>query len=93
MNSYTQNSTVRLSVAITNTTTNTPVDPTAVTLKVELPDGTILDISSTLQHPSAGNYYADYIPVVVGVYRYEFLGSGSAVVSSVGMFNVDQATF
>jgi len=93
MNSYTANSTVRISVAITNTTTNTPVDPTTITLKIRTPDGTITDISSTVVHASVGNYYADYIPTVVGVFQYEFLGTGAAVVSAVGLFQVNQATF
>jgi hypothetical protein len=72
---------------------NVPVDPTAVTAKVKKPDGTVVDITSTVIKQSTGVYRADYLPVDVGIYEYEFIGTGSVQVPGVKTFEVRSEAF
>jgi hypothetical protein len=93
VNQYTADTMVRITVAITQTVNGAPIDPTMVSLKVKLPDGTVYDITSTIAKDGVGLYHADYTPTTVGLYIYEWIGTGAAEVVSVGQFLVNQGVF
>ena len=92
MNQYIENNLVQMTVAIT-TPSGTAVDPTAITLRIQTPDGVVTDVSGTVVHASTGNYYANYLPIQVGLHQYEWTGTGAAQVVAQGQFLINQATF
>lgn len=93
MKQYTAGTLIRLTAYFVNAVTNVYADPTVVTAKIKLPDKTILDLTSSVVKSSVGNYYVDYTPEVVGLFEYEWIGTGAVKVASVNQFNVNQGTF
>lgn len=89
---YTAPTTVRMTAGF-KTSAGTMVDPTTVTCKLTLPDGTVVDLTSVVVRDSVGNYHADYLASVRGVYKYEFLGAGAFQVAETGQFTVDKVAF
>jgi hypothetical protein len=63
------------------------VDPTTVTAMVNLPDGSVVDISSTLINVSVGVYTVTYVPTQAGGHDYRIQGTGNCQVASDGSFN------
>lgn len=67
-----------------------PVDPSTVTLKVTLPDGT----QTTYTHPatitkdSTGNYHVDVAITQRGTYRYRWFSTGGGAAAEEGWFQV-----
>jgi hypothetical protein len=51
------------------------------------------DVSASITNPSAGTYVANYVPSLVGIYTYEFIGTGGVQVSGLNQFFVAKATF
>lgn len=77
---------IRLTASFTDAT-GTLVDPTAVTLWLNLPDGT--STSLTAVKDSTGKYHYDYTPAQVGVFDFWFAGTGAnAAVQPVDIFTV-----
>lgn len=93
INHYTANTLIRVKVEVDEVTNGSPIDPTTVQLKMNLPNGQIVDLSSSISNDSVGVYHADYLPALVGLYQYEWIGTGAAQVASIGSFLVDQAVF
>lgn len=90
MNSYTAQTTVRMSVDITVTVGGAAVDPGTLTCGVRLPDLSVLDLTSSIVRDSAGKYHADYTPTSLGLHMYEWRGVGPSNVAKVGQFMVTQ---
>ncbi len=89
---YITNDLIRLSLSVKQLD-GSPIDPTTVTAKIKLPDGTIVDLTSSIVRPGVGEYYVDYLPTTLGTYQYEFIGTGAAQVAAQNKFLVDRATF
>jgi hypothetical protein len=88
---YNAQTLIRLTTVVT--VASVLADPTAMTCKVIAPDGTVSDITASIVKDSAGNYHADYLPLEVGAYQYEWIGTGSVQVSGVRTFIVNQGMF
>lgn len=73
--------TVELSAAFTNLA-GVPKDPTAVTLQIKDPTGTVVTPAPTPTHDGAadsGLYHYDLPITASGVWRYRFAGTGAVV--------------
>src|SRR5665213_2657424 len=90
-NQYTVGTLVRVSVVVTVAAGGAAIDPSAVTLAMELPDSSLVDLTGSIVHDSTGNYHADYAPSLFGLFQYEWTGTGAAQVSQVGSFFVNQS--
>lgn len=93
MNLYTAGNEIKLTCVFTVKATGAAVDPTTVTAKVRKPDGTVDDLSGSVTKTATGNYWAPYTPDAVGVYQYEWSGSGSVEAAYIGKFFVTQQPF
>jgi hypothetical protein len=90
-NRYTVGTLVRIKGSITTVEGSTPIDPTDISLELELPDGTLVDLTPGIVHDGTGLYHADYTPTsLTGLYQYEWAATGTAVVASVGSFIVNK---
>ena len=92
MNQYTNNTLIQLNITITNAAGN-PVDPTTLDLKVMTPDGVVTDYAGSIVRTSVGIYYAQLLPVQIGLHQYEWIGTGAAQVATIGQFLINQGTF
>ena len=91
INRYTVGTLVRIKGSITTVEGGTPIDPTNISLELELPDSSIVDLTPGIVHDGTGLYHADYTPAsLTGLYQYEWSTTGTAVVASVGSFIVNQ---
>ena len=70
-----------------------PVDPTAVTMRVQTPDGGVTDLSASVTKLSVGNYTVSYLVQQLGLHTYEWIGTGAVQQVGIGKFLVNQATF
>lgn len=77
---------VRLFAAFTTTATGAAVDPGAVALTVEAPDGT--ETTPSVTKTAVGLYYGDYAPTMPGIHYYRFVGTVSNVAAEEGQFTV-----
>ena len=93
MNNYTLGTLVQLTANFTQTSNSAPIVPTTVTCKIKDPNGVVTDISNSISSPSTGEYVATYLPSMLGIFSYEFIGTGSAEAASIGTFNVNAQTF
>ena len=93
MNIYTASTLIQLTGSFVSTATGSAVVPSTVVCRVTDPTGLITDISSTVTNPSTGVYNATYTPLLLGMYQYEFIGSGSVQVAHAGQFLVNQVPF
>ena len=91
MNEYTAQNTIRLGLSVQQVAGAVGVDPTAVTLSMRLPDGTVSDLSTGIVRDSAGAYHCDFAASVLGLHMYEWKGTGSAVVAGIGQFLVSRS--
>jgi hypothetical protein len=68
----------------------TPIDPGAVTLKVELPDGTPTTYTypATMTKDSTGNYHVDISITQQGTYQYRWTSTGGGAASEENWFQV-----
>lgn len=81
---------VRLSAQFTDST-NTLVDPTTVTLWLNLPDQTTTSLAAV--RDSTGVYHYDYTPTQTGTFDFWFAGTGSnAATQPVDVFTVVAAS-
>lgn len=87
-NTYDIGDVVHISSAFTQLTV--PIDPSTVTLKVTLPDGT----QNTYTYPadvakdSVGNYHVDLAITMMGTYRYRWFSTGGGAAAEEGWFQV-----
>jgi hypothetical protein len=90
MDTYLANNDVRMYTTITISPQlgGGAIDPVTVTLHLTLPTGAVIDISSSIVRDSVGNYHADYVPTLLGVYTYEWVGTAPAVVFDKRQFLV-----
>ena len=88
--SYNVGSLVTINVTFTVTSSRTPIDPTTVGLELALPDGTSVDLSSTVVRDGVGVYHADYVPQDPGFFEYQWTGSGTVQATVIGSFTVSQ---
>jgi len=60
---------------------STLTDPTTVTLRVQLPDGTVVEYTypATVSKTSTGIFYKDYTVTQAGLHTYWFIGTGACV--------------
>lgn len=65
---------------------DTLTNPTAVTLKVKKPDGTVSTVATT--NASTGVYHADVSIDQAGTWRYRFAGTGDAQAAGESVFVV-----
>lgn len=68
------------------------VDPTTVTLKIHLPDGTTSSYtyaSGFVVKDSVGIYHYDFLPNGQGNYVYRWEGTGNAIASGQGAFFIE----
>jgi hypothetical protein len=77
---YVVGSPVHLTTTFTDAT-NAPVDPTAVTVAITLPDGTTGGGSAT--RDSTGKYHYDYTPTLSGIHQFYFAGTGAVVATQI----------
>lgn len=89
---YTTNTLVRIAATF-NTIGGVLIDPSSFTMKIRLPDNTIIDLSASVVHDSIGSYHVDYIPLIIGNFTYEWIGTGNMQISKLGQFSVTQQTF
>lgn len=81
---------IRLTASFADAT-GTLVDPTAVTVHLTLPDGTISTPAAT--RDSTGVYHYDYTTVQTGIHQYYFAGTGSnAAAQTPDIFTVSDGT-
>lgn len=91
MTTYTVSTLIRLSIAVTDPT-GAPIDAT-MSLKIKDPTDAVTDVTGSITHDGTGLYHADYPPLMVGLYQYEWIGTGAAQVSAVSSFLVNQDLF
>lgn len=93
MNTYQVNDTITLATTFMVGTPPVLTDPTTVQLVVEAPDGTEQTYTwagSTITRDSVGTFHKDYSPAAqVGVYSYEWTGTGAAAGVEQGQFVVN----
>lgn len=77
---------VRVKAAFTTTETGAAVDPGAVTLTVEAPDGT--ETTPSVTKTAVGMYQGDYAPTMPGIHEYRFAGTDSNIAAKEGRFTV-----
>jgi hypothetical protein len=68
------------------------VDPSTVTLKVQLPNGTTSSYtyaSGNVIKDATGTYYYDFLPTSQGNYVYRWEGTGNAIASGQGSFFIE----
>lgn len=87
-NTYDIGDSVRISGAFTQS--GTPIDPGAVTLKVELPDGTSTTYTypATMTKDSTGNYHVDISITQRGTYNYRWVSTGGGAAAQENWFQV-----
>ena len=90
--SYNAGTLVAINVTFTDTATRQPADPTTVTLLLQLPDGTQVDLSDSVVRDDVGEYHADYLVSQAGFYQYQWTGAGAVVATVLGSFTVNQTT-
>lgn len=93
MNTYTANTLIALTGMFTQTANGNAIAPTSVICRITDPSGTVTDLSTSLTNPLTGIYTANYLASLVGIYTYEFIGTGSAQVSGLSQFFIAKATF
>lgn len=80
MNEYPITSAVHMSATFTNSAGN-PADPTAVTFRLRLPNGTLVNYTygtdAQLTKDSTGVYSVIYTASAAGIYTYYFRGTGA----------------
>lgn len=79
------------------TLAGTATNPTAVTLTVKRPDGTLLaygwpsaGVDGTLTNESAGRFYVDVAIDQVGHWHYRLVGTGAVTAAAEGAFRVQR---
>ncbi len=87
---YEPGDSVRLSVVFTDLATGDQVNPTAVTLTIQKPDGTSL-AGLLIVNDATGKYHADILPTDPGVYRYRWAGTGAHAAAAEGAFTVSRS--
>jgi hypothetical protein len=75
-NTYELGQVVPLRFEVRDVDTGELVDPTAWTLKVATPSGSLDDISAGVIHTDAGVFDADYVPLVAGPFVAVFAATG-----------------
>jgi hypothetical protein len=72
-------------------------NPTAVTLRIDKPDGDRLvygwpsaGLDGTLTNESAGRFYADITIDMGGLWTFDLIGTGAVAASTQGTFRVDR---
>jgi hypothetical protein len=80
---------IRLSCAFTSG--STPTDPTAVTVKVKEPDGTIT--TGTVVKDDTGDYHYDWTIDQAGRHWYRFEGTGTVVAAAEADFWARESEF
>lgn len=93
MNNYVSDQLIRFTNAITTTADNMPAIPSALGFKIQLPDGTTVDLTSSVVNDGGGEYHADYVPTLVGIYTYQWRATGTIRDAAINQFRVIQATF
>jgi hypothetical protein len=93
MNTYTADNVVRTFCVVTQVIGGLPVDPSTVTVWLTRPDGVVIDLTSVMVHDSVGNFHADYLPTMLGVYTYQYLGVGAAPICAKQQFLVTDTPF
>lgn len=86
---------VRLSVAFTDIV-DQPDDPSIVTLRVLLPDGTEEEFSGgdiTNDSETVGGFYYDYEITMAGDYHWRWIADGTLVAADEGVFAVHASPF
>lgn len=86
---YDKNDLVRLSCAFT--VGGTATDPTTVTLKVKDPSGntdTYTYALAQITKGTTGNYYKDVTVDEVGIWTYQYMGTGACQAVSEGWLEV-----
>lgn len=84
INTYPVLERVRLSVTFEDAINNlVPVDPSAVTLALTTPDGTVSNVSgSDIINDSVGKYHYDLTVTAAGLWIYRWQGTGAVIASS-----------
>lgn len=79
------------------TLAGSPTNPTAVTLVIQMPDGTQEEfgwpsagLNGSLTNESPGRFYVDRILDQAGTWRYRLAGTGAVVAASEGSLRVDR---
>ena len=92
MNVYDIGDVVRLSNAMTVTSTGSAVDPGALTLVIQDPTGLqtayVYGTDAELVKDSTGNYHCDVTVSTAGKWRFRWTSTGSAVGSEESVFLV-----
>lgn len=87
---------VRLTTTFTNLA-GTATDPTAVTFRMKLPNGTtttyVYGTDAALVKSSTGVYYVDWTFTVPDSHRYRFAGTGTVTASDEGTILVRRSFF
>jgi len=89
--SYLVGQIVRLAITFTDAS-SALIDPTTVTLKVQLPDNTQITYSGTVVHDSLGKYHQDFTVTEAGTYLFRWDGEGGVSALQEGSFVVHATT-
>lgn len=90
---YTIGDLIRLLVTFQDTT-GTFVDPTNLTLRIKLPDGSVQEFASgDVTQTATGKYQYDFLSTAAGTHRYRWEGTGTAQGAVEGSFKVAESAF
>ena len=84
-NAYYPNNLIRLTG--TYTSGGLAADPTTVSLKVKDPAGAVTTYASPVKD-SVGNYHQDVTATIVGVWYYDWIGTGAIIAESESTFTI-----
>ena len=84
-NAYYPNNLIRLSAAFTVAAVAS--DPSTVSLKVKDPSGAVTTYASPVKD-SVGNYHQDVTATIVGVWYYDWIGTGAIIAESENTFTI-----
>ncbi len=83
MNTYDLDTTVLITTGFTMTDNVTPIDPTAVFLFIQSPDGIVTSYTGgQIDHPSTGNFTMELQTDQSGPYIYKWQGTGAVDITS-----------
>lgn len=91
MKSYTLGGQLIFATTFIDPTTGDPTDPTAVTLELLDPAGTVHTVATS--HPGVGLFKALYTPTISGVWTCRWEGTGAVVAASEYRFEVRPSAF
>lgn len=91
---YTIGDLIRLLVTF-QTTSGAFIDPTGLTLRIKLPDSTVIEWAypGDITQTATGKFQYDFLSTTAGTHRYRWEGTGTAQGAVEGSFKVAESAF